>query len=339
MNIFDLDQNILGRICKYLCYVDRISLKFTCHTLNIRISGTILDFIPIIKKRLLQFLPSIKEVDKFLHLLSKFGVIISGSFILACLYNKDWFGDIDIYENYNFFKDFWHKKMEKIKIIPNRKLRNQKFTRVIKKIYNDSFLQSYPTTDSFGNLDFIESNVSYFYTFDHYYSYISKFLLNQSTANYNGLDSYKEAYVIRNFPINNTFFQHIYIGADPKKFIKHTFDMDICQNFFDGKQLCVSRWDKLIDKKDFIKPNALLLKFYLEHDTKDYSNEKAYKDDIYQTCLDKSEVRMKKYQERGFQIELHPKYDQIMEYIYQKKPNRTYAHELVNKDQVDISQF
>ena len=89
--------------------------------------------------------------------------------------------------------------------------------------------------------------------------------------------------------------QHIIVYMDPIKYINMTFDMDICKNWFDGKKLYIKSWSNLILRKDYIKPNALLIQFYT--------------DNIYVREL--SEQRIKKYRNKGFDINYHPLYNEI----------------------------
>lgn len=85
------------------------------------------------------------------------------------------------------------------------------------------------------------------------------------------------------------------------RFIKSTFDLDICQNIFDGKKLQLKNLNKLIYKYDYIKPNTRFMLTVYEQEEK--NEEEATKN------------RMKKYLGRGFNIKLHPQYDEINDFV------------------------
>jgi hypothetical protein len=85
------------------------------------------------------------------------------------------------------------------------------------------------------------------------------------------------------------------------QFIKATFDLEICQNYFDGERIYIKNINKLIIKYDQIRPNTkFMLSFYLSD-----------KDDSENNTL----KRIKKYTERGFDIIRHPQYDIIQKEI------------------------
>ena len=93
--------------------------------------------------------------------------------------------------------------------------------------------------------------------------------------------------------------QHIVVDRNPIIYIDMSFDMDICKNYFDGKKLCIKSWNKLINRQDYVKPNALLMVNYTNN-----SNVREL-----------SKKRIEKYRNRGFDIDWHPLYDQIVDEI------------------------
>src|SRR5437763_15557537 len=84
----------LSVILSYLCYVDQLSLKLTCH------NPIVLNFKAILIKRLLQhrIVPNTILANVFCDHLHKTGAYIAGSFILDCLYDTNHHNDIDIYD-------------------------------------------------------------------------------------------------------------------------------------------------------------------------------------------------------------------------------------------------
>lgn len=92
MDILDIPEDCIYEINQHLCYVDQMAFKLALlHDVN-------LFFEPILKHKLSE---NVKDVDKFILNLINNKACISGSFILACLYDTDDYNDIDIYEYTN----------------------------------------------------------------------------------------------------------------------------------------------------------------------------------------------------------------------------------------------
>lgn len=105
-------------------------------------------------------------------------------------------------------------------------------------------------------------------------------------------------YMIRNYELKKSgvILQHIILRTDKvKKFISNSFDLDICKNYFDGEKLQIKNLDKLLCKKDYIKPLSLLMEFY------------AYDEQNCGYTIN----RMNKYIYRGFDIKKHRDFDLI----------------------------
>ena len=111
-----------------------------------------------------------------------------------------------------------------------------------------------------------------------------------------------ESYIVRDFKIRGTKLQHIRIECPVLKFINASFDLDICKSCFDGERLYVRSWKKLLYKYDYIKPNGMLMEFY-PHDVNE----------------NKVKGRREKYQRRGYKIEYHPRYAEILDYLSEIK--------------------
>ena len=109
-------------------------------------------------------------------------------------------------------------------------------------------------------------------------------------------------------------FQHICTPIDPFLYIKRSFDLDICKNTFDGNNLYVKDWNKLIERRDIIRPNGYIMLFYECRGTYD---------DIYSK-------RLKKYIDRGFELKKHAKYNEIIEYMKMLSQENTINKNLLN---------
>lgn len=90
-----LSIGVIHNIVNRLCYVDRIPLKLSCQFFNKIISQKPFDFKSIVLKKLKKHLPN---AESFLEILRQNKAVITGSFILACLYDTDDYNDIDVYE-------------------------------------------------------------------------------------------------------------------------------------------------------------------------------------------------------------------------------------------------
>lgn len=98
------------------------------------------------------------------------------------------------------------------------------------------------------------------------------------------------------------------IGLTPKneksfipRFINASFDLEICQSIFDGQKLYIKNVNKIIQKYDYIKPNTRFMLTVYPYKIKDIN--------------DVTDKRMKKYQEKGFNIQKHPNFDEINQHI------------------------
>lgn len=89
--------------------------------------------------------------------------------------------------------------------------------------------------------------------------------------------------------------QHICLPLSPMLHIKRTFDLDICKSAWDGNNIYIKNWNKLFEKKDYIRPNTKIMELYTER--------RGY------------QCRMDKYTARGFDIHLHPNFKEIEAYI------------------------
>jgi hypothetical protein len=90
------------------------------------------------------------------------------------------------------------------------------------------------------------------------------------------------------------------VRVTPRRILS-SFDLDICKNGFDGKNLYVRSWEKLIYKHDEILPNhQLICSWYIRSEK-----------ELRKICA----RRTKKYTARGFVITQHPKFKEIFKYM------------------------
>lgn len=87
-----LTKDMWQYIADKLCYVDQYALRCVCK----RTAKIKLDFKAIILERLSRL---VDDPEKFCEMLYQTDTILTGSFILACLYNTDNFKDLDTYSN------------------------------------------------------------------------------------------------------------------------------------------------------------------------------------------------------------------------------------------------
>lgn len=98
--------------------------------------------------------------------------------------------------------------------------------------------------------------------------------------------------------------QVIPVPMDIKKFISGSFDLDICKSSFDGKQLQVRSWSKLIYRRDYIKyTHSFVMEYYETVCNAEYGQ--------YEPIAD----RAVKYRNRGFDIKQHPQMQEIDKHV------------------------
>jgi len=212
----DLPLEIFYHFRDFLCYVDFQSLRFTCHYLH---STPLKDFKKLIAHKLKKHTENPEELLNIVNLSKG---CISGSFILAILYDQDFYNDIDIYENFN--------------------------GNIPEDIYNITSFS--PFSENISSEKKI--NLDYNYQGTKISAYLKQFLNvdpNNNSCGYNIICS-----CVNNYKI----FQHILIPFNLPKFIFNYFDMDICSNMYYNDRLYVKSWDKLFSRIDIIRPDCVL---------------------------------------------------------------------------------
>ena len=216
----------------------------------------------------------VENPEEFLLNLKKNNVYMSGSFILDVLYDTNYSNDVDLYI----------------------------------KIENDICHDKY--------YGYNNNNIFDIYTYNHPFSYYlyelnAKRISSLIEIKIRNIKSHKaKAYrhqcllsTLREFELNNKKIQCIFTNIECNKFIDIVFDLDICKNYHDGEKLTIKHMNKLISKKDTIKPLNSVVKF------------------LYKTDANSIETRTTKYIERGFEIKKHELYDDIQKEIEEKINN------------------
>lgn len=115
------------------------------------------------------------------------------------------------------------------------------------------------------------------------------------------------------------------------RFINVSFDLEICQNIFDGNNIYIKNLNKLIYKYDFIKVNTMFTLAYYPG---------MYDPPFYDYKRKVTMKRMDKYNARGFNIQLHPQHDEMYNNInklFNKKINRRKIIKFVDDGTIDMS--
>ena len=299
--MFDiLDEDCINNIKSYLSFMDILCYKLT----NISNHKMILpNFKDVFIERLLRhnIVPNIEDAKNFCDNLYNTGAYLAGSFILDCLFNTNYHGDIDIYDQTGF--DLILKNEEEtINHNCSQEEKNRKYEYWGSDKFKDFESKNLQFTQSLYKLGF--RNVKRLGGPD---SIIRHFLYKSNPiikefhrGNGKIRFSLKEPsnHCIQIIPINMELRDNE--RSVIPRFIKSSFDLDICQNIFDGKKLQIKNLNKLIYKYDHIKPNTRFMLTVYEDDQEGEATEK----------------RMIKYLERGFNIAFHPKYDEINKHVF-----------------------
>lgn len=282
-----MNQDCQNVILSYLCYVDQLSYKMTNKS-NFKLIT--LDFKKLFIDKLLecQVVPSYQLAKQFCKQLYQTGAKVAGSFILDILYNTNFHNDIDVYTKTNYNENNCPTKC----YIHN----NIHFS-------HHSAVEDYFDSWDDHRMQFLQ------------YLYQAKFecivagstpdIRIRSYIHQSLIPSIREKYKIAGQTLHNIdndrleeikhSLQIIPIAMPIRRFITNTFDLEICQNYFDGKHVYLKNLTKLFKKYDYIKPNTKFM-FNIYLDNKEKSHDSVLE-------------RMIKYDHRGFNIKLHPQYE------------------------------
>ena len=299
-----LDEDCINVIKSHLSYIDILCYKLTDKS---NFGKMILpNFKDVFIRRLLQhnIVPSVEDAKILCDNLYNTGAYVAGSFILDCLFDTNYHGDIDIYDQTGF--DKIQKKRHFM--LNHKKCSQEEEDRKYEYTGSDKF-ENFESK----NLQFTQSlyklgfrNIKSLGGPDpviRHFLYKDNPLVEKNT-NHQGDIWYsikeKTDHCIQIIPINMELKNNE--RSVIPRFIKASFDLDLCQNIFDGKNLQIKNLNKLIHKYDYIKPNTRFMLTIYEDDEE--GDDEATK------------KRMAKYLGRGFNIEFHPKYEEINKHVF-----------------------
>jgi len=289
LQVYDLPQEMISRITNQLCIVDRMALKFTCW--DHYETYIDLDIVPFIKARIKDF------VDiEFLEFINE-EVIISGSFLVACLYDTYDYDDIDIYEMRSTVNDLVKRALK----LPENE--------------REYFYDSAPMEDY---LEFMDEYIpdGYDSTYIKKNSKLTKFLFLSNPTEFRHVDpeTDEQSWSVMNFEFEDINgrsqnFQRILIRESARAAIFFDYDLDLCRNYFDGK-LHVSSWSTLMSRTSLMMPNSHVALAYARKGF--YQNVLQMRENYYSIIKNINEYldfqtkrsvnRYKKYVGRGFNI-------------------------------------
>jgi hypothetical protein len=296
MFLTSLPADLHNLISKNLCYVDIVSLRWTCKILslvslpsfkqifvnklfplmglnpNLTIKDVCLkdseylevaDYLGEGRQDIEENIEKIMEKIRyeFCEMMFKTGSLISGSFILDCLYNTDHSNNINLYTH--------------------------------PKPINARNIHHY--VQGLSSIDFIDYLVDCGFQRDksRYFKLTNDLcMLQVTTLQFYGLFRSKLTAGYTRTPIN--------------KFIDATYDLDICKSYFDGENLYVKSWHKLVYRRDYIITSIRL-------------NDAHFGISRFEINNEITQARMRKYKTRGFDIIPHPQDDEIIKYLIELK--------------------
>jgi hypothetical protein len=271
-----LPLQMLKLFCQYLCWIDTASFRFSNKEL-FKVPQPCIG--KEIKRRLGIMFPGDTE---FIPSLIKSESVISGGFLLRCLYGiKDEWGesDIDIYiknkdiasNNHSSFFEWNPHSLE----LDDK---NKDYISSRNSIFNYSFFLEWNPH----SLKLDEKNKSKFRK----YKYNSRRSDNEMVeGGANEILRNESLIHVMKYEIDKIKVDYIMVNAKFKNgvadFIKNMFDISICKNIFDGKQLYIGHIMDLINRQFYHE-----LKIHPIRDQDFY-----YVMNIYNGCIDIEEGR------------------------------------------------
>jgi len=234
------------------------------------------------------------------------GAVVSGSFILDCLYDTNYHGDIDIYdlimtsdecENILAHDDDHRPKGRVLKHLKSRLAGAD-----VLRYYYEFGLQTLTFTQFLQVSGFLcvksEKDKEILPAKNLIRNYVP---IEISVDNFDS--SIKSP--IQVIPVEMT--QRSNVRSPINKLINASYDLDICKNIFNGRELMVRSWTKLMARYDYIKPKIKRFMTYYENSHCDVDTN----DDDSGT-----RDRMEKYKSRGFNIQSHPQTEDIKRKVF-----------------------
>lgn len=256
LNLSSLTKDVLSVISSYFSYIGLYKINLEC--------DSILkppDFKRLIKSKLSKLG---LNADSFISGLIKHKIVISGSFILQCLYGEEYEdSDIDLY------------------------MMGEKYEDNLCRIHDQ-----YPDYKKCNGCEYTHFN-------DYKYEIWAD--LNPDKLKYEMLE-YKDSYdelpiASRMYKISNAKINHIivspYVANTVEEFIDKYFDLNFCKVMFDGESLTIKNFDDVYNKMTHV--NYQLDKYL----RRAFWPEDIQSDEQLKSLIDK---RIQKYRNRGFTI-------------------------------------
>lgn len=232
--------DLYDTIGNYLSYIKHYSLLTLDYNINNKF--VISKFQDNFKSQFCKYLKKfVDDPEEFCSKLKENNCVVSGSFILDCLYDTQFSNDIDIFAK-----------------VPN----------------NDNIdIYNAPTSEysHFAQVD--EKNFGFLI----YLKKIGAANIN-TDVKFNRFNRNHNPHIVvnitrhslfntRNYELNNKKIQYIMTTKNPKDFIDNIFDLDICKNYFDGEKLYIKNFAKLDGKYDYHKPLNGAAKYLYQSET------------------------------------------------------------------------
>lgn len=347
LTITDLYTDHFTSISNFLCYVDVFALRVTCKTLHRKVRNKdfrqifIQKLIPIFYWPDYQSIPyqisleeyetirnhtcsleeAVQRATDFTDNLFKCGAYVSGSFMLDCLYDTDYHNDIDVYDEADPNKTYMGDITQWRSVFKF----GDRYNRFNQYLYRANFMNSENSDTGkeakvirnylFMPPNLIDSRV------DHRNVKLREpndneryFIGDDGKYIYPIAQHHLYRHAVQIIPLCTQIPEHLRSRVEGHHYklsipgtIYATYDLDICKNVFDGKNLYVRSWSKLFKRKDYIKPNTRLLMRQYSHTTKHSE--------------DTVDWRRAKYLQRGFTIDLHPQFNEMKQIIDLKLNN------------------
>lgn len=215
------------------------------------------------------------------------GAVVAGSFVLDVLYDTDHHNDIDIYDRTSLSLDHVDRSFYRA-TLRNGGDNNLKFAQFLR-------LGEFPRIDNRRPTK-TDATREQEDTCRTIYNYSSRELVSSYFSD-----------------CNRNSMQLIPVPMDIFRFISASFDLDICKSCFDGKQLRVRSWNKLVERYDYMKYNK---SFAMDHYTENCGAK-------YPELSNRTE----KYRQRGFDIRPHPRLEEIQLHIQEAANSGKYRTE------------
>jgi hypothetical protein len=171
-------------------------------------------------------------------------------------------------------------------------------------------------------------------------SFILKLLYNAEWKN-NDIDIYikteNSSDWLFNKLIPNSKVQIIYLeNISTLKFIFNTFDIDLLMVAYHENKLYIKDWNLLISRDGTLTPQMLM---YISTYSNCYGRFKNKKEELKESCLNNVKNRRNKYIKRDFNISLHPKYKEFIDFDIERFLSYKNNYHYFNDIDLKISQF